>query len=497
MDLMANCGSRCARHRWKRAPYTWDIAHRSPLTSRRTLTLPITLASTVLLIALLIVGTGSLASARNAATPSTAWTVYHGDLSGSGYTSVIKSVNTSQPEWTSPTLNGTIYGEPLVFAKNVYVATENDTVYALSAKTGRVVWERHLATPVPSMTLPCGNILPLEGITGTPVIDPARKEIYVVAFEMLNGHPAHVLVGLDAATGRLRMTHDVDPPGAAPLALLQRTGLTLDSGRVIFGMGGNYGDCAAYRGRVVSVSEKTGAVNFFTVDGASGNSQGAIWMGGGAPSVDSQGHVWVSTGNGSVSSPSDPYDDSDGVLELTSTMRLMQYFAPTTWASDNSQDLDMSMEPVLLKDGRVVIAGKSRIIFLLNGHHLGGISQGETNTTSNCSNDIDGGGAVLGRTVYLPCIAGTIAIRIGATKPSISILWHASTGGGPPIVAAGLVWSIGQNGVLYAYDPTTGAIRRQVSVGQAANHFPTPSVGDGLFLVPTATQVVAFRTTAS
>ncbi len=449
------------------------------------------------MIALLVVGIATVASAKGGATPTSAWTVYHGDPSGSGYTSVVKSVNTNAPKWTSPSLDGTLYGEPLVYGKYVYVATEDDTVYALSAQSGRVVWKRHLASPVPSKKLPCGNILPMEGITGTPVIDPARNEIYVVADEMVHDHSEHVFVGLDASTGRPRMTHDVDPPGAVSVALLQRTGLTLDDGRIIFGMGGNYGDCASYRGRVVSVSEKTGAVSFFTVDAAPGDSQGAIWMGGGAPSIDAQGHVWVSAGNGSVYSSSDPYDDSDSVLELTSSMHLMQYFAPTAWAYDNSQDQDMSMEPVLLKDGQVVIAGKSRIIYVLNGSNLGGIGEGETTTGSNCSNDIDGGGAVLGSTVYLPCVTGTIAIRVGSTTPSIDILWSASTGGGPPIIAAGLVWSIGHNGVLYAYDPTTGAIRRQVTVGQAANDFPTPSVGDGLFLVPTATHVVAFATTAS
>ena len=453
--------------------------------------------SGLLLIALLVVGTTAVASAKSATTATSSWTVYHGDPSGSGYTSVIKSVNTSKPEWTSPKLDGTLYGEPLVYGKDVYVATENDSVYALSAQTGRVVWKRALAAAVPSSKLPCGDIAPEVGITGTPVIDPARNEIYVVADEMVHGHPEHVLVGLDASTGTPRMTHNVDPPGAQSVALLQRTGLTLDNGRIIFGMGGNYGDCASYRGRVVSVSEKTGAVSFFTVDAAPGDSQGAVWMGGGAPAIDAQGHVWVSVGNGSVFSSSDPYDDSDSVLELTPLMHLMQYFAPDAWAYDNSQDQDMSMEPVLLKDGQVVIAGKSRIIYVLNGNDLGGIGEGETNTGSNCANDVDGGGAVLGATVYLPCVTGTIAIRVGSTTPSIDILWSASTGGGPPIIAGGLVWSIGQNGVLYGYDPTTGAIRRQVTVGQAANHFPTPSVGDGLFLVPAATQVVAFRAAAS
>jgi len=59
------------------------------------------------------------------------------------------------------------------------------------------------------------------------------------------------------------------------------------------------------------------------------------------------------------------------------------------------------------------------------------------------------------------------------------------------------VWTEGQNGTLYGLNPTTGAVRQQATVGTPANHFPTPSVGDGLFLVPVATQVVAFRAAAS
>ena len=69
----------------------------------------------------------------------------------------------------------------------VFAATENDTVYALSASTGAVIWSRHLATPVPASSLPCGDIGPTVGITGTPVIDPARGEIFVVADELVNG----------------------------------------------------------------------------------------------------------------------------------------------------------------------------------------------------------------------------------------------------------------------------------------------------------------------
>ena len=209
----------------------------------------------LVLIATSVVGGPSARAISLAGDASSDWTVYHGDPAGSGLSLSVKWVDTAHATWMSPALDGQLYGEPLVFSHNVYVATENDTVYALSSATGRVEWARHLGRPVPSSLLPCGDISPSVGITGTPVIDPTRNEIFVVADELRNARPAHVLIGLNATSGALEMQRDVDPPGADPAALLQRTGLTLDNGRVVFGMGGNDGDCSTYRGQVVSVSE--------------------------------------------------------------------------------------------------------------------------------------------------------------------------------------------------------------------------------------------------
>lgn len=427
----------------------------------------------------------------------TSWTVYHDSPAGIGVAPDVTSVDSATRAWTSPALDGEIYGEPLVFDGRVYVATENDTVYALNASNGARVWSAHLAAPVPSTDLPCGDIAPTVGITGTPVIDPSRHEIFVVAEEVLNGAPAHVLTGLDTATGKTELTQRVDPAGADTAALLQRTGLTLDDGRVVFGMGGNFGDCAAYKGRVIAAPETGGKPRTFTVDAAADESQGAIWMGGAAPVVDAAGHVWVSAGNGSVYSSSHPYDDSDSVLELSPTMRLLQYFAPGNWAANNSQDLDMSTAPALLPDGQVMLAGKSRIVYLLDGAHLGGIGHQEASLASACSNDIDGGIALSGMTVYLPCFSGIIAVTAARSPAALHLDWSSGTGGGPPIRVAGLVWTIGQNGVLYGLDPATGRIRQQASIGAVANHFPTPSVADGLMLAPAAKDVVAFTASAS
>jgi outer membrane protein assembly factor BamB len=442
------------------------------------------------------IGPADAASSPPPSAASGSWTVYHNDPAGDGVAPPVSAVDTTAAVWNSPAVDGQIYGEPLVYAGRVYVATENNTVYALSAATGAVAWSAHLGQPVPTGSLPCGDISPTVGITGTPVIDQARGEIFVVADELVGGKPAHRLVGLATASGRIEMTQDADPPGADAAALLQRTGLTLDAGQVVFGFGGNYGDCASYQGRVAAVPEAGGTLWYFTVDAAPGESQGAVWMGGAAPVVDGHGDIWVSTGNGSVHSDQQAYDNSDSVLELSPSLQLVQFFAPSTWATDNSQDLDMSTAPALLPDGQVMLAGKSRIVYLLNGAHLGGIGHQQATLGSACGEDIDGGVAVQGMTVYLPCLAGIIAVRASSSPPALHLLWSSGTGGGPPIAAAGLIWTMGQNGTLYGLDPATGRVRQQVTVGAPANHFSTPSVGDGLLLAASAEHVVAFAAPA-
>ena len=419
------------------------------------------------------------------------WTVYHGDPAGQGVAADVSSVDTAARAWTSPALDGQLYGEPLAAGRLIYVATENDTVYALSAATGTVAWSAHVGNPVAARSLPCGDISPTVGITGTPVIDPSRQEIFVVADTDAGGHPAHMLVGLSTESGKVELRQRVDPPGDDPAALLQRTGLALDADQVVFAMGGNNGDCGRYHGQVVTVPEAGGSPRFFTVDSAAGDSQGAIWMGGAAPVIDAKGNIWVTSGNGSVTTPGHAYDDSDAVLELSSALRLEQYFAPSDWVAQNANDRDMSAAPVLLASGQVLAAGKSGAAYLLDGSHLGGIG-GQLATLRSCDTVIDGGAAVLGGTVFLPCVHGIVAVTATTSSPSLRLLWRSGIGSGPPIIAAGLIWTIGQNGVLYGLVPSTGKVRQQVTLGTPANHFPTPSVGDGYLLAACAVNVVAF-----
>ena len=100
---------------------------------------------------------------------------------------------------------------------------------------------------------------------------------------------------------------------------------------------------------------------------------------------------------------------------------------------------------------------------------------------SACGSNSDGGDAISGTVVYVPCANGVQAIQ---TEPSGgAVANHVIWVHGPPITAGGLVWSIGGSS-LYGLNPTNGAKVQQVSVGGEANHFLTPSVGDGLLLAP-------------
>jgi len=273
------------------------------------------------------VALAATAAAAAAAAPS--WSTYHHDAGRSGVDPDSTSPVAPTQLWqTNQALDGVIWGQPLVYGSNVYVATENDTVYALNASTGAVVWQKHLATPVPSGQLPCGDVTPVVGITSTPVIDPATGRIYVVADSWdgsSSGSIRHQLFGLNLADGSpapgLPVT--VDPPGSTPADQLQRASLALDAGKVVIGYGGNDGDCGSYHGWLVAAPEGGGALQTFEVD--PNTSQGAIWGSGNAPAVDSAGDIWISTGNGSSSS----FGNQESVIRLDSNLGVLDHWAPS------------------------------------------------------------------------------------------------------------------------------------------------------------------------
>jgi outer membrane protein assembly factor BamB len=418
------------------------------------------------------------------------WTTFDQNPGRTGVDTSGSSFSPAAAAWSSPTFDGQLYGQPLVFGNRVFAATENDTVYALAADSGTVLWSTHLATPVEATSLPCGDITPTVGITSTPVIDTARSEIFVVADEAASPIAAHHLIGLNLYTGAVLLDEVIDPPGTDPAAELQRTSLALDEGSVIVGFGGNDGDCSDYHGLVVSAPENGSAPITYVVANQPGDSQGAVWMGGAAPTIDAQGNVWLATGNSEFHSSGDNYDESDSVLELNPDMQLVNSFAPLDWYSDNNSDLDLgSGAPALLPNGLVFEVGKSQTAYVLNQSNPGGVGGQVASTANFCFSD--GGSADLDGTLFVPCSNGVHAVTVTATAPAATWTAAAASAKGSPIVAGGLVWSIG-GGNLYGLNAASGAVADQFAIGAASSSFPSPSAADGLILAPSSTQIHAF-----
>lgn len=420
--------------------------------------------------------TSPTASASMQADPQD-WPQYHRDATRSGVGPGAPEPKNLSVTWKAR-LDGAVYGQPIVVHGVVFAATENDTVYALDPATGSVRWSRHVGTAVPRSDLPCGNIDPL-GITGTAVWDPGTDRVFVVA-ETTGGH--HRLVGLAADTGKVQVDVDADPPQGDPRAHQQRAALSLLDGRVVVPYGGLAGDCGQYVGQVLS----------FTTDGKDMRSyavpttrEGGIWAPGGG--VRDGDRLLFAVGNGEATGGS--WDGSDSVIALDARMRRVDAFAPSRWAQDNAQDLDLgSMTPAVV--GRwVLAAGKSGDVYVLRAHDLGGIG-GQAAAAPLCR--AFGGPAVDGDFAYLPCADAVAAVRVDPASGRPALLWRSDVARrASPVVGGGAVWvADGDRGRLLALDQRDGSVLSQVRVG-GLPHFASPTLAGGRALLGTLQGVTA------
>jgi outer membrane protein assembly factor BamB len=380
-------------------------------------------------------------------------------------------------------VDGDVYASPLIAAGHVLVATENNTVYSLDLFTGAVVWKTRLGNPVFASTLPCGNIAPVTGITGTPAADTKTDRLYVVAF--LAGHH-HVLFTLSLVDGTVIGQRDIDPSGADPAVEQERGALALGSGYVYVPFGGLFGDCGSYHGYVQAVPVNGGPVRTYQVPSTR---EAGIWSSAGA-TIGASGSVYVVTGNGESQST---FDYGNAVVKLSPDLQVQSYFAPADWSSLNAGDVDLGSlgATVLPSIGMVVSIGKQGVAYLLKADQLGGIG-GQVARVPVCAGAF-GGTAWSESTVFVPCTDGLVALSV--TSTSIKVKWRAGHPVlGSPILAAGVLWAIEPgSGKLYVLDPVSGTVRYSTSLG-AANHFSTPAATEGFVVAPAGQHVIAFST---
>ncbi len=456
-----------------------------------------------------------------AARAEPAWTTYHRDAQRSGDDPDAAQPIEPELAWQTGDLGAPIWSQPLILGDRVYVASVGDEAYALETSTGKVIWEKSLGTPVPATALPCGDVKPSVGVVGTPVIDAATQTIYMVA-DTLNtkGEVEHLLKGLSLSSGEEVVSRNVDPPGADPKALLQRTALNLDQGNVIFGYGGNDGDCSDYQGTVVAAPEDGGQPRFWQYQPAPPSSAGgAVWAPAG-PSIDPDGNVYATTGNPDppAEQAAKTFDYSDSVVKLdladdfvvdptTEPASLLGWFEPPNWEEESNHDLDLSSaaaEP--LPGGLLFQAGKDGVCYLIDEATM---ESGAASVFSHpvCQEHTGysgsfGGDSFAEGTLYIPCENGVQALAYSESAKTFTPLWQGPEDAvGPPIVSAGLVWTVatgrfsGGGTKLYGLDPITGMPRYTETLpSPVIDHFASPSAAGGRLFVATGCSVSAYQT---
>ncbi len=408
------------------------------------------------------------------------WPTYHHDSLRSGVSSDQLPLGDVQKVWTSELLDGALYAQPLVVGDRVLAFAESNSVYALDTSSGAVAWKINLGEPVPGNELPCGNIDP-SGITGTPVVDVAAGTVYVVA--NLRAGPHHELFALDLANGAVLWHRPIDAPGLSPAVEQQRGALALSGGRVYVPFGGLYGDCGQYKGAVASAAaDGTGDLAGYVVPTSR---MGGIWNPAG-PVVDSNGDLWVTTGN---SASRDNFDYGNSVIRLNPQLSVLDYFAPGDWTALNAGDVDLgSLGPVLVSVNRVLAVGKNGVAYLLDADDLGQI--GGQLFSAEVGSSAFGAAATLGSMVFVPCSRALVGLQV--SQAAIEVAWTVSGGAGPPIVAAGAVWSLAYDGELRAVDPASGDILFSTHLTRPASRFVSLAAAGGRLFVADGTGLAAF-----
>jgi hypothetical protein len=404
---------------------------------------------------------------------------------------------------------GHVYAQPLSWRAAggqgmVVVATEDDTVYALDAASGKTLWRQTLGKPVPRGSLPCGNIDPL-GITGTPVIDSPSAALYLDAMTMSGaGAPTHAIFGLSLRDGSVLPGWPVDVaasvPGFAARNQNERGALTLLGDTLYVPFGGHYGDCASYHGWVVGA--KLAAPHQVTSWHVAAQA-GGIWAPGGISSDGTS--LYVATGNTMATRQ---WSEGEAVIRLPPALHFsgeaQDYFAPADWRALDDRDADLGgVAPALIDvpmsggaaAPMVLALGKDGKAYLLDRRNLGGIGHALAESQVS-SRPIRTAAATfaMGDAAYVAfegpganCPAGGTArgltvLKITASPPAIATAWCGAVDGrGAPIVTTTdghsdpIVWMLGAeaDNRLYGFAGDTGERLVVTEPMRGLRHFET------------------------
>lgn len=448
-------------------------------------------------------------------------------------------------------VDGQIYAQPL-YVPNVvvpnqgmhnvlYVATENDSVYAFDADglTTTPLWHTSFTDPQNGVTpVPAAGtaVYPIIGITSTPVIDPSSGTIYVLARTLERGTLVQRLHALDITTGAEKFGGPVQIQGSVKgangtnIAFVsggtQRVALLLLNGIIYIGWTtGSHGWVMGYDAQMLTQT----AIFNTTPNG----SLGGVWQSGGGLAADSNGYIYLATGDGLFDFNLGGPDEGDTVLKLNSSLQVLDYFTPMDQACRKANDMDLGSGGPMLVPSQpgpypdlLVQIGKGGApcdlfgttnaapVYVLNRDSLGGYSSAQDEDLQTIQGAAGGYWSSPaywqgpnGTYVYLAGLGGKnkgdhlkmYSLTSGqlSTAPLAQTTANMQVGGTPSISANGssngILWLIArQEGlglvpgnkapILYAYDATNVASLLYSSAQAGTRDVPAL---EGKFVIPT------------
>jgi hypothetical protein len=373
----------------------------------------------------------------------------------------------------------------------VYVATENNSVYAIDTTTGQALLKSNFGAPV-VRPLGCAKNNPDVGISSTPVIDLTSNLLYVVTYTQESTGPTYTLHAL--ALGSLV---DAVPPQAitASQALndgstyvfnatvqRQRPALLLANGTVYAGFGSfcdldpnlsrgwllgwQTGTLTPLAGNQLMDTQASSPKNYFLTP---------IWMSGYGPAADDSGNVLFVTGNSESGSYDGITDLQESVVKVSGDLtEVLDLFTPSNVDQLDEGDLDFGSGGVMVLPDQAgatphlaVAAGKVGTMFFMNEDNLGGFSTQSNNVLGTYNigpcwcgpsyfvDPMDGAARVVS--------SGTDEIEVWklATSPTPA-LTRVSMSGDLVTRANGFFTSVSSNGTGTTANPIIWAVTRPV-----------------------------------
>jgi len=427
----------------------------------------------------------------------------------------------------NPKVDGKVDAQPLYLSQLaigvtthnvVYVATENGSVYAFDADSGSQLWQVSLLATGenPSDNHGCGQVVPMIGITSTPVIDRsagAHGILYVVAMSIDTAskyhqrlHALDVTTGAELLNGPTEISATFPNSGGtttfAPGQYEERAALLLVNG-TIYTSWTSHCDIAPYSGWIIAFSQATLArasvLNIAPNSGSQINGSNAfatngpaIWMAGDGPGADSAGNVYLLSGNGRFETTLDAKgfpsqgDYGNSFVKIASSggnLGVADYFATFDEVARSSADTDLGsggelLLPDLMDSANtvkhlVVGAGKDGKLYVVDRDNMGKFDSAKNNIWQQLDGAL--GGPVFSSPAYynvnlyygasgstLKAFGlGNAKVSAAPTSQSAGTFGHPGTS--PAVSANGttnaIVWAHenqnnGATAVLHAYDAT-------------------------------------------